>query len=147
MTWLIITMKIPGARMNNYGNPLLIADLSQRAQEAKTHLSLRMQGLLPKPPAPVNPWRILLGDDPSLQLDTLILYDRLCDEMGQLELGRLLVYEYPWLTNAHVPLLRVWWILSNIRDALAAATPAAWVLDTPQAEIADALSEKLREMR
>lgn len=69
-------------------------------------------------PAPVNIWRILLGDDPTLQDDTLALYDRLCAELGQLELGRLIVMDYPLLLKDSTPLLVVWWIMQNIADEI-----------------------------
>lgn len=69
-------------------------------------------------PAPVNIWRILLGDDPTLQQDTLDLYDNLCAELGQRELGSIVVMDYPMLLKHETPLLVVWWILSNIADEI-----------------------------
>lgn len=66
----------------------------------------------------------LLGDDPTLQADTLLLYDRLCDQLGQLELGRVITMDYPMLIKSSTPLLVVWWLLSNIADTLHATPPA-----------------------
>lgn len=88
----------------------------------------------PRTPAPVNIWRILLGDDPTLVDDTLALYDRLCSELGQLELGRVIVMDYPLLLKPECGLLKTWWLLSNIADARARLTAPAQTGESLQAQ-------------
>lgn len=107
-------------------NPLLIHDLTARATEAKTQLALKLRGLTVAPASELvsDPWCILTGDDPTLQADTIAVYDALISQLGQAGLGRVITMEYPWLLKPEIPLLRVWWILTNILDALPATGDA-----------------------
>lgn len=105
-------------------NALLIQNLSSRRSVARLQLMDKLQTPTPADitPAPVNIWRILLGDDPTLQADTLALYDTLSERMGRAAFGKWLVMEYPWLERDCTPLIRVWWVLARKADALAAVS-------------------------
>lgn len=72
-------------------------------------------------PAPVNPWRILAGDDPTLVDDTLVLFTQLTERMGYAGLGAWLLAEHPYLCADHVTPLRRWWVLQRQWEALTAA--------------------------
>lgn len=69
-------------------------------------------------PAPVNIWKILLGDDPTLVDDTLEVYNELTTRLGYAAFGAWLLAEHPYLESDHVCPLRRWWILAGKLEEL-----------------------------
>lgn len=63
-------------------------------------------------------WFYLLNPECDLGEDTVLVYDELCEQLGQAKLGKWIVDEYPWLLKPETPLLRVWWVLWRKLDEL-----------------------------